>query len=169
MPPGELYTVEYLNTVDEPNPGSGYLYDWYGNAIDAYNAGQSLPGGDFDVLDVILASPEDWATVTLPAQFCWTPRGIAGDNYRLYIYSWDADDVAWTNYLGNVPCVTITGVPSNWTSGGYFDWWVRVYQGDDPANTPYNYGDGNDTRTAEIHFTAAGSSPAHEVQTTNKP
>ncbi len=162
---GYLYTVEYLNNFDDPNPGTGYMQYWYGDMISSYVAGETKPGGDFDVMDVTMASPEDFATITLPAQFCWEQRGIATDNYRLYFYSYDAEKIARTGYLGNVPCITITGLPSDWQPGGYFDWWVRVYTGDDPDNTPYNYGDSTDLRLAEIYFSATNSKEDHAVQT----
>jgi hypothetical protein len=102
--------------------------------------------------------------VTLPAQFCWNQRGVANDNYRLYFYSYDADETARTGYLGNQSCVTVTSLPSNWPPGGYFAWWLRVYKGDTPDDTPYNYGDGDDMRIAEIHFLVAGAS-AGEIDT----
>ena len=66
MSPGQAYTVRYRNTYTSPNPGPGYLYSWSGERITEYQTGTALPGGDFDVADILLNAPADGATVTLP-------------------------------------------------------------------------------------------------------
>jgi len=151
---GQLYTVDYPNPADQPNPGPGYLWSWFGNRITTYAAGTAAAGGDFDVADIPLILPADGATVTLPASFCWTPRGIATDNYRLIIYNPETDKTGSTAYLGNVACVDITALPAGWPSGATYRWWVRVYAGSDPDATPYNYGDCYGERSATISFSA---------------
>ena len=149
--------MDYGNTPSQPNPGPGYLWSWSGNLIAAYTAGQSVAGGDFDVADIALVSPTDGASVTLPANFCWTPRGIAGDNYRLVIWDVDEDKVALTDYLGEVPCATLTGLPSSWPSGREYRWYVVVNRGADPNAAPYNFGISYGDRLVTINSsTAAG-------------
>ena len=152
---GELYSVNYSNTTDDPNPGPGYLWSWSGNRIASYTAGQSVAGGDFDVADVLLASPDDGASVTLPAEFCWIPRGIAGDNYRLVFWHPDTDGMAASDFMGDSSCVTISGLPEDWPSGVAYLWWVRVYQGANPLAAPYNNGASYGDREVTIHFSAA--------------
>ena len=157
----EIYSVDYGNTPSQPNPGPGYLWSWSGNLIAAYTAGQSVAGGDFDVADIALVSPTDGASVTLPANFCWTPRGIAGDNYRLAIWDVDEDKVALTDYLGEVPCATLTGLPSSRPSGREYRWYVVVNRGADPNAAPDNFGISYGDRLVTINSsTAAGREDA---------
>ena len=148
---GEFYAVRYLNTPDDPNPGEGYLWSWWGNRLAAYTTGATAWGGDFDVADVALVSPEDGAEVTLPAQFCWTPRGVATDTYRLALYNWLTGETATTAFLGNVACVNLTGIPAGWPSGEVYMWWVEVGQGPDPNATPYNVGASQGDRLVTIN------------------
>jgi hypothetical protein len=150
---GQEYYVLYANTND-PNPGPGYLWNWYANSISSYTAGTAVAGGDFDVADIAFVSPADGASATLPATFCWTPRSASTDNYKLVFYNPATDKVASTDYLGYVDCVTITGLPSGWPSGETYTWWVRAYQGADPDATPYNYGDAFGERDAVIQYSA---------------
>jgi hypothetical protein len=102
---GESYYVQYLNTSDSPNPGPGNLYSWFGNEIAAYNAGAAAAGGDFDIADVALASPPDEAVVALPATFCWTPRGVPGDNYRFTLYDMFTGETVTSGYLAAPPAI----------------------------------------------------------------
>ena len=150
---GQIYNVEYSNPADDPAD----LWNWFANKITAYTAGGAAPGGDFDVADIALTSPSNGAIVTLPAQFCWTPRNVPSDNYVLVFYYANTGETATTNYLGNISCVNLTGLPPSWPSGATYMWWVRAYQGDDPDTTPYNYGDSYGDRLAQINFAASAS------------
>ncbi len=146
----QAYYVRYLNSASAPNPGAGYLWYWSAEQILSYTAGQSLAGGDFDVDDVALSSPAQGATVTLPAMFCWERRDIPGDNYRIELY--DATDaLALSGYLGDVACVNVSRIPDDWASGATYRWRMRVYQGSDPDNDPYNYGVSSGLRTVIIN------------------
>jgi hypothetical protein len=137
---GQEYYVQYHNTNSAPNPGPGYLYGWWGKEINSYSAGTTVAGGDFDLADITLVSPADGAAVTLPAQFCWTRRGIAGDNYKVVLYDSASGTLAGTRYLGDVGCVTIGALPPDWPTGATYLWWVQVGKGTDPAAAPYHYG-----------------------------
>lgn len=154
---GQTYAVNYENTNADPNPGPGYLWNWWGDRITSYTAGAAAWGGDFDVADIPLVSPADAAAVTLPAQFCWTRRGVPGDNYRLALYNWLTDETARTAYLGDVACATLTGLPAGWPSGETYTWWVEVGQGAQPGATPYNYGASQSERLVTINHTAAAA------------
>ncbi|MCZ7574500.1 MAG: IPT/TIG domain-containing protein [Ardenticatenaceae bacterium] len=159
----QFYYVRYSNTPDSPNPGPGSLWSWSATRIGSYAAGATVPGGDFDVADVPLASPADGASVTLPAQFCWTRRSVTSDNYRLIVYDPASDKTASTSYLGYVSCVNVTGLPSGWPSGATYQWWVGVYQGPDPDATPYNYGISYGDREVRINFSAAAGTRRDSV------
>jgi hypothetical protein len=156
---GQEYRVRYLNTTDAPNPGPGHLWSWLANKLVDYSAGATVAGGDFDVSDVSLSSPIAGASVTLPAQFCWTPRNVLTDNYALALWSSDKNEGAATGYLGRAACVTLTGVPADWPSGGQYLWWVLVFEGENPEATPYNSGSSYGDRLVTLHFSAASSGP----------
>jgi TolB protein len=151
---GQAYYVRYLNSPSAPNPGSGYLYAWYGGKIGSYTAGSSVPGRDFDVKDIGLVSPNSGASVTLPAQFCWEARGVAGDNYRLAFYNPETDTAGYTSLLGSATCTTISGLPQGWNAGVQYEWWVNVYQGSNPDLNANNYGTCYSYHLVTIHFTA---------------
>ncbi len=139
LPGGQEYFVRFYQDGANANLGSGYVWEWYGNRITAYTAGQTVAGGDFDLADLALTSPAPNATVTLPTQFCVQPRGIAGDNYVLYWDYMSADKRAWGGFLGSQPCYEMRGLPEGWPSGGSYRWSARVYQGSDPLAAPYNW------------------------------
>jgi len=153
----QIYYVQYLNTDTQPNPGPDHLWSWLANKITTYTSGESTLGGDFDTADIPLTSPADGASVTLPATFCWEPRGTAGDNYVLVLYNPASDTIGTTTYLGYASCVKLTGLPSGWPSGATYSWWLRAYQGNDPEATPYNYGTSYGDRSVTISFTATSS------------
>ena len=156
---GEIYAVRYLNDPADPNPGPGYLWSWWGNRLAAYTPGTAAWGGDFDVADIPLVSPADGAAVTLPAQFCWTPRGLPGDTYRLALYNWLTDETAWTAYFGNVSCANLTGIQIDWPSGETYAWWVEVGRGADPGANPYNLGSSQDSRPIIVNTAVESQMP----------
>jgi TolB protein len=149
---GQSYYVRFLNSPSAPNPGTGYLYAWYGSQIDGYTSGSSASGGDFDVKDISLTSPASGASVNLPAAFCWEARGVAGDNYRLAFYNPETDTTGYTSFLGSDTCTTITGLPQGWNSGVQYEWWVNVYQGSNPDANANNYGTSYYYHLATINF-----------------
>jgi hypothetical protein len=156
--PGEEYVVTYDNSIGMNNPGPDSLWDWYGNQITTYSAGSTAPGGDFDVIDVPLSFPPNESAVTLPASFCWSPRSMADDNYQFEIYDPVEDRYASTDYLGRVSCAEITSIPPGWPSGRRYLWSVVVYKGNDPDNTPYNYGNSQTARYARLYFAVDSTS-----------
>ena len=149
---GQAYRVAFYNTAVAPNGGPDHLWDWLGTKIEAYTTGTWAAGGDFDVADVAIISPADDADVQLPANFCWTPRGIAEDNYKVLFYSYDLDSTASTTWLGNVSCANISGMLQGWPNGGSYVWWVRVGKGSNPDATPFNRGDSYGERNAVLRW-----------------
>ena len=152
---GQKYYMRYNNSSIAPNPGPGYLYYWFGTEITTYAAGSGAAGGDFDAGDIELVSPDPGASFTLPASFCWTPRGISSDNYKVAFFNPTLDETGYSDLLGNAGCVTINNMPANWTSGGNYQWYVIVNQSSDPNAVPYNYGSSYYSRNATIQFNAA--------------
>jgi len=72
LPTGQEYFVFYLNdevggnTVDDT-----LLYRWFGQSITNYTAGNSTSGGTFDIGEVLLQTPSDGITATLPISYAW--------------------------------------------------------------------------------------------------
>ena len=67
-----MYYVRYgPNDTDDR-----YLWNWYGPDITSYTAASGVAGGDFDIADVELLSPDPGATVTLPETFTWRRREL---------------------------------------------------------------------------------------------
>jgi hypothetical protein len=158
---GQWYYVLYSNSTAAPNPGEGYLSYWYGNKLTSYTAGTDAVGGDFDLADVPQASPASNASVNLPANFCWTKRNIASDNYRIVFYDPVTQTYAMSGYLGSdAGCFNLGGLPSDWPSGRKYEWWLRVYQGTNPDAAPYNWGSSHFSRYVTINF--SGGSPTDE-------
>lgn len=151
----QKYYLRYVNTATSPNPGAGYLYSWYTAPLTSYSAGTSAAGGNFDVGDIPLVSPDDGASLNLPATFCWTPRNIPGDTYWVVFYNPVLQKTASTDYLGAVSCVNITSLPSTWSSGTALSWYVGVAQESNKDNYGYCYGE----RQVTLYWSASQDSP----------
>ncbi len=123
----ETYYVRYgPNTTDDR-----YVWDWYGPSFDSYTAGTRVAGGDFDIADVELLSPDPGATVTLPETFTWRRRELAGDTYRWRLFVPCGTDAWWSNDLGDVGSFTLNGLPSGAEYGKEYWWYVFVFHGPD--------------------------------------
>ena len=135
----QVYCVLYRNgragNANNPN----YLWLWLCRYITSYSAGATLPGGDFDIANIFLVSPNPGASVTLPATFRWTRRSVTADSYRLVLYYADLDEIAFTNLLGYVDGVTITSIPPTWPSGASYRWWIEAHYGDGQDNYGQSY------------------------------
>lgn len=131
----QLYYVRYGPNTADPR----YLYDWYGPDITSYTAGESVPGGDFDIANVELLSPDSGAVVTLPTTFTWRRRGLAGDSYGWSLFDPAGDDWWWTGDLGDVSGFTLTGLPEGATYGKEYGWDVWVFRGPDSYGSSFYY------------------------------
>ena len=133
--PDQLYYVLYgPNTTD-----SRYLYAWYGPDITAYTEGQNMPGGDFDIANVDLLSPEPGVTVTLPATFTWEMRGIDSDTYRWGLFDPTGDDSWWTDDLGAANSFELTGLPEGASYLHEYGWHVYVFNAPDSYGSSFYY------------------------------
>lgn len=124
------YYIWYFN-----QSSSSYLSFWSGPVIEAYTAGQTVYGGDFDIADLKLSSPAHGATVTLPVTFTWQRRTVAGDTYRHILFDPDSDAWWWTDDLGYVGQFTAADLPPEIVYGKTYGWTVRIFNG------PNSYGD----------------------------
>ncbi len=90
LPAGQEYSVFYLN--DEAGGNSAddtLLYRWYGTTLTSYTGG-SADGGTFDIGEVLLQTPSDGITATLPLTFTWLARpAVTGENYAWTLFDLD--------------------------------------------------------------------------------
>lgn len=88
-----------------------------------------MRGGDFDIADVPLGSPDSTDPQPLPLTFNWTIRGgVPSDTYGFHM--WDPDDWdVWysSGDLGRVNKYTLEGPPEGFTAGKQYLWDVYVY------------------------------------------
>jgi hypothetical protein len=127
---GQKYYVLFgLNTV-----APQYLGSWHGPDILSYISGLVTSGGDFDIANVTLVSPDTNAARSLPAQFTWQPRRLGAEGYRWRLLD-PASGAAWTSGdLGDVGSFVLNGLPAGVVYGKWYRWYVEVYAG------PGNYG-----------------------------
>ena len=132
---GQKYYVRYgPNTTN-----SDYLFAWYGPDITSYTAGESVPGGDFDIANVSLLSPDPGATLPLPITFTWQRRGVATDTYRWVLL--DPETGGWwvSDDLGYADSFTLTSLPEWAEYGKEYGWYVEVYNGPDSFGKSFYY------------------------------
>ena len=104
---------------------AGYWFSWYitPNNMDDPDAYRC----NFDVSDVVLAAPGSGVTVTLPHTFSWNRRGTASDDYEFNLADMGDHDPEWWTSVGYVDSYTLAGLPSGFTPGTKYVWWVNVY------------------------------------------
>ena len=133
---GQQYYVRYgPNTNDGPR----YLFGWSGPEITSYTAGESVPGGDFDIANVDLLSPTHGAIESMPVTFTWEQRGFPGDGYGVGLFDPTGDDEWWTEDLGDVGSFTMTELPQDAVYGKEYGWIVWVFHGADGRGSSYYY------------------------------
>jgi len=130
---GQEYYVRYGPNDTTPS----YLYVWYGPPIDSYTSGARVSGGDWDIANVSLLSPENNVTLPLPITFSWQRREVATDTYRFRLFDPDSDQAWISNDLGYVGAASMTGLPEGAQYGKGYGWDVRVYNG--PASYGLTY------------------------------
>ena len=123
----EMYYARYgTNTVD-----TNLLFSWYGPIISDFLAGDSVFGGDFDIGDVPLISPQSGAKVKLPAKISWEKRDLPGDTYRVAIIDQD-EELFWrTIDLGDVDSFDFHSLAPDMLYNKQYAWYVEVYRGPD--------------------------------------
>lgn len=131
---GQLYHVRYLNSAGTP----GRLWIWWAPDITSYTTGSSVPGGDFDIGDVVLGEPNTEVPQPLPITFHWTMRNIAQDSYTLEVLDADSGEVLGTSSdLGHVDGVTINSLPPDFTPNTVYGWDVLITH---PQGSGVSYG-----------------------------
>jgi hypothetical protein len=135
--------------------GVGTLLYWTTRSLSDYTAGSSVHIGDFDLADVALASPPDRATVTLPAEFRWTPRPASPtDSYVWAIFNSSSYwPWYWGPSLGYTGSYTRYSLPSGFNFGTQYTWYVEI-------NSPDGgYGASRERRNVTFTGALAASPP----------
>jgi len=117
---GQIYNATYRN----PEKDVQRLAFCYKFFITDYSGG-TVWGGDFELKNVSMQSPPPGDSVTLPATFCWSSRGISGDNYYLRLRN-PSETGAWWYDAGASTCYTLNALPSGWQYGVEYQWSVGV-------------------------------------------
>jgi hypothetical protein len=143
---GQEYWVRFLSP-DNP----AYVSRWQTASITAYTSGSTMPGGDFDIANVLLLSPPNGAAQALPVTITWQQRGIPGDTYGLVFFDLATADYWYTADLGNVGSFTATSLWPEAVFGKQYGWVVWVFNGPDSFGESYYY------RTITFLASVAGS------------
>lgn len=123
LAPGQAYYVSFGQ--NETNPA--YVFAWYGPPIDTYRRGENMNGGDFDIADVKLVSPQSGVTAALPATFKWQRRGLTGETYRLVIIDFQ-QGTFWRSFdLGDTDTYVLEDLSPGMAFGRQYGWYVEVY------------------------------------------
>ncbi|UCH58580.1 MAG: S8 family serine peptidase, partial [Anaerolineales bacterium] len=132
---GQKYYVLYLNDEDAP----GHLWEWDTRVLNSYTAGSEVAIGDFDLADIPLVSPANYASITLPQTFQWVPRpATPSDSYEFNLYDWtDFDPYFYTDPpLGYVSSYNLSSLPNNFVDDLYA-WEIWVYSPDGGLGLSY--------------------------------
>ncbi|HTP11748.1 MAG TPA: hypothetical protein VMP08_26020, partial [Anaerolineae bacterium] len=121
----QKYVVLFRNTTND----SRFLAEWRSFSIYSYTAGQVLPGGDFDIADMVLLSPSDTANVGLPVTFQWQTRiGALSDVYMFELYKPNDLSVDFTTpKLGYAGSYTLNTLPAGFATGVEYGWYVWLF------------------------------------------
>ena len=153
--PGQTYFVGYINLLGE----SGRLWQWVTRELDSYILGSDVDIGTFDIADIMLVSPADMETVSLPQVFQWTRRSATtSDSYEWNIFDpSDGDPWWWTDpALGYVDNYTFNSLPAGFYTGTEYGWNVWVYSPDGGTGISYYY--------RRVFFSNSGLAPGKVFQ-----
>ncbi|MFP4394502.1 MAG: hypothetical protein ACLFTI_04480 [Anaerolineales bacterium] len=139
---GQKYYVRFQNGEYGNTSNSDYLAFWSSFQLTSYTAGTSAAGGDFDIADIPLVSPDSSITAPLPQMFQWTQRAATtSDSYEFNLFDpADNDPWWWTDpRLGYVGSYTLESLPAGFSTGAEYGWNVWVYGPDGGYGVSYYY------------------------------
>jgi hypothetical protein len=128
LPTGARYYVRFVNLVKDDS----FLFAWFGQDIRLYTAGQSVRGGDFDIADLHLRTPQGGVSRALPASFGWQMRGLAADRYRWRLRTQDQTKSWITEDLGAVDSFTLAELPEGVQHNTSY-WWTADVLGEEDS------------------------------------
>ena len=134
----QKYTVRFMNTTHDAR----FLEMWQSIGLYTYTAGQVLAGGDFEIAEMLYLSPSYGAYVSLPVTFQWQLRtGAPSDSYVLEMYK-PNNSTIWfdTPKLGYTGTYLMNSLPTGFTTGVQYGWYVWVYGPGDSYGITNQYG-----------------------------
>jgi hypothetical protein len=133
----QKYTVKFQNTANDTR----FLASWQSTSVYTYTAGQVLPGGDFEIAEMAYLSPANGANVGLPVTFQWQPRvGASTDTYLLELFKPNESLLFRTPRLGYIGSYTLNSLPTGFTTGVQYGWYVWIYGPGDSYGFTNQYG-----------------------------
>ena len=142
LPPSNVYYVQYDNDPQYGNTDDpARLVVWFSRDITAYAAGGSADGGSFDIANVELLTPPDEATVSLPATFTWSRRGIANDRYAVGFAAPDGEELCYSALTEQTSLVVDNAfrLRCEMNVNRPYEWYVYVANGDFTTGFGYSY------------------------------
>jgi len=137
--PGQSMGVRYENE----GGAEGRLLYWRGYPFTPAAGATTHPGGDFDIADIPLVTPDTSEPLPLPITFAWLPRDPAwapDDVYQLAL-AWRAGDETLAAFVSEDLLddhYALGSLPEGFACGQPFEWWVAVWGA---------YGQGRSLRT----------------------
>lgn len=151
--PGEEYYASFGPNETDPN----LLYNWYGPIIDDYQEGDRVLGGDFDLADVTLLSPESGFVGELPITFQWERRELNRESYKVVVIDLD-ENIFWPTFdLGDVDSFELKLLAPDMLFNKQYAWYVEVYSG------PDSFGESFDLYDIEFRPPSAMNRPARDA------
>jgi hypothetical protein len=128
-----------------------WLSSWICWEISATTVDPSYFRCDFDIDGIDLLTPASASTVAIPRVFTWSQRAITSESYQWHVAD-PSDNApwAWTDRLGYVGGINLTGLSGGFTTNTWYGWWIRVY-GSNGFGTSFYYN--------WVSFTNLGSAP----------
>jgi len=117
--PDTSYYVEYFNLSDPTN-----LFLWQTRELGTFTSTSVEHIGDFDLANVGLIAPEDFALINLPHTFEWTPRlATPTDTYFLGLYDGTMNPI---EPVGNAGSYELASLPAGFQICTPYQWGVVI-------------------------------------------
>lgn len=155
---GQWYEVVYGPNTTDPR----YLNGWYGPNVEAYDAATSRYGGDFDIADISLQTPNDGDAVPIYFTFSWLRRSTPTDTHGWVMFDETSGDWWATGELGAQSTFSLTELPEGAVYGKQYGWYAQVF------NWPNSVGDSFYYRRVTFIATATANMPTVRKPSVNK-
>lgn len=103
-------------------PEEAYVRSWSRGVLQRCKASQVYTDAQAELSDIIVITPTDNATVTLPVTFSWVHPAVEDENYTLHLLH--SPECSPVIPVGAVQTVVITQTPSCMTLGVSISWYI---------------------------------------------
>jgi Ig-like domain CHU_C associated len=135
---GKYYWLMYQNGQPS-NPN--YLATCFSPYVTSYTSGMAVQVRDLDITNIALTSPGPGVTSALPQTFSWQRRSTSPtDSYFVEMFDPSNQDThVDLGPLGYVSTYTLSSLPSGFTYGTTYGWYVLFAAPDGGGGTSYYY------------------------------